>query len=436
MIAGAARIDITPRASVWMDGMLRDRTSAGVHDPLCARAVVLADERYPRRGYVLVSVDVCALDEETTREVREHAEARTGIPAAHIVVAATHTHSGPSTVGIFTPREISYVHELTARLVTVIDEAARVREPAHAFFGAGTERTISHYRRLLADDGHVVMNWEPWPAERIVRTLGSADPEVGVLRVVSSKEPARPIAILFNHAGHPNILSGDNLLLSSEYPGHAARILEKATGCVALYFNGAQGSVDIDGLRDRDWEGWERAGAALARSVLEATVFGPQPGRIRGEGACYAIPGRQLTDAEWRWAEDVLSRTGGSVAPKADGIGDDYKALFYRRLRERGARDIEVEQTCIAVDDCALLSFPGELYTEIGQAIKARSPFVRTFVIGLANGYEGYFPTEEAVAQGGYAEDTRWVDASAERIVLEQSLALLGRVHSQIPEEE
>jgi neutral ceramidase len=436
MVAGAAKVDITPAAGVWMDGMIRSRPSQGIHDRLAARALVVGSGGDPRDAYALVSADVCALDGETTAAARERAEHRTGIPAAHIVVAATHTHSGPSTIGIFTPRETAYITGLVSLLAGAIEEASRTLAPAAVMTGAGAERTISHYRRLQADDGHVVMNWEPWPPERIVGPLGSADDEVGVLKIVAEANPRKPLAVVFNHAGHPNILSGDNLLLSADYPGFAARQLEEELGCPALFLNGAQGSVDIDGLRHRDWKGLERAGTALARSVARAVLSQPGSARLRGGSARYIIPGRVLTDAEWRWAEGVLERTGGKVAPVADGVGDDYKALFFRTLREEGTRDTPVEQTCIALDDCALLSFPGELYTEIGQAIKAASPFSRTFIVGLANGYAGYIPTEAAVVQGGYAEDTRRCDAAAERIVREQSLALLNRVFGQSTKED
>ena len=116
-------------------------------------------------------------------------------------------------------------------------------------------------------------------------------------------------------------------------------------------------------------------------------------------------------------------------------------------------------------------TFPGELYTEIGQSIKAHSPFRRTgsfgfpvisvletticcsrfpvthdglwpptrssreipetrrtFIIGLANGYVGYLPTRKAIDEGGYAEDTRRVGRAAEQVVVEHSLALLRGV--------
>ena len=162
MLAGVGKINITPGGNVWMDGMLRAHPSEGVHDPLFARALVLCESTDLRQAFALVSVDVCVLDDATCRAVRQEAEARTGIPTSHIVIAATHTHSGPSTLGILTPREDGYVQELIEKLIVLIEDAARNLQPAELAVTSGREETISHYRRLLADDGHVVMNWEPY----------------------------------------------------------------------------------------------------------------------------------------------------------------------------------------------------------------------------------------------------------------------------------
>ncbi len=438
MFAGTGKINITPQNNIWMDGMLRAHPSEGVHDALHARALVLCEGSDVKGAFALVSVDVCVLDDATCCAVRQGAEAGTGIPASHIVIAATHTHSGPSTLGIIlTPREDGYVQDLTSQLIALIEDATRNLRPAELGVASGQEDTISHYRRLLADDGHVVMNWEPYPVEQIVGPLGVADPEVGVVKVMAAGDPGDPakpgrvLALLFNHTGHPNVLSGDNYLFSADYPGLAARLLEEELGGVALFFNGALGSVDIDGLRDRDWEGLDRTGRALARSVSEAadTVTPSGSPAIRGAYTTYTLPGRRITDEEWRWAQDVLAETGGQVAAVADGVGDDYKAAFYRELHDTGPRDLPVEQIGLALSDSALLTFPGELYTEIGQHIKAQSPFRRTFIIGLANGYVGYVPTRKAIGEGGYAEDTRHVDETAEQFVVEHSLALLHHLH-------
>jgi neutral ceramidase len=427
LFAGTARLDITPYRSLWMDGMIRAHPSVGIHDPLFVRAMLFANGPELDDAYVIVSVDVCTLPDSITDRVREVAETRMGIPAAHIIIAATHTHSAPATLGLFNPAEPSFVAELVDRLVEVIGAAAACRQPALIGIDSGCEQTVSHYRRLLGADGHVVMNWEPYPPEAIIGPLGIGDPEVGVLRVVAAD--GQPLGLLFNHAGHPDVLSGDNYLLSAEYPGLAVCLLEREFGGLAMFVNGAQGSVDIDGLQDRDWAGMERAGRVLARSAAEtARSLVPAEARIRGAACCYTLAGRVVTDDEWRWAEQILAQTGGEVQALPDGVGDDFWARFLQEMRAAGRRDWTVEQICLAIGDCALLSFPGELYTEIGQALKAQSPFRRTYIIGLANGYVGYIPTAKALAEGGYAEDMRWID-NAEATVVERSLALLRDVY-------
>lgn len=428
MKAGAAKTDITPAYEVWMDGMIRAHKSVGVHDPLYARALYLSPDD-PANGFVIVSVDVCALKPEYVSVVRLAAQIVTGVPAINIIIAATHTHSGPAAYGYFNPDEPEYLDVLAEALVGAIRDAVSNALPAKVGCASGREETISHYRRLLADDGHVVMNWEPYPAERLVGPLGEVDPEVGVLQVIGAD--GQPICVLFNHAGHPNVLSGDNYLISADYPGMATKLLEAEVGGVCMFVNGAQGTMDIDGLRDRDFEGMDRIGHALMGAVLE-TVMAIEPSEtmpVRGASIQYDLPSRKITDAEWDWAQKILAETGGTFQPMADGVGDDYKALLYRNLRESQDRGIPVAQTCVVIGDTALISFPGELFTEIGVRIKAESPFKHTYILGLANGNIGYVPSRDAISQGGYEVDTRPVDADAEDMVVRQSLGLLAGLH-------
>jgi hypothetical protein len=349
-----------------------------------------------------------------------------------MIIAASHTHSGPATLGIFSPAERDYVAELIRRVVTAVEQAARNMQPVAVGCASGREETISHYRRLLADDGHVVMNWEPYPPEHVVGPLGVIDPQVGVLKVVPADKPDELVCLLFNHAGHPCVLSGDSYVISGDYAGLAEHLLEEKFGAIALFVNGAQGTMDIDGLKDRDWAGVERTGNALAKAVADTarTIVPSKAAVVSGAVAEYSVPARKITAEEWTWAQEILQKTGGTVQPLADGVGDDYKAVLYRDIREAEGRDINIQQVCLAVNGTAFISFPGELYTEIGMDIKAHSPFTHTYVVGLANGYAGYFPTRKAIAQGGYAEDMRRVDAAAEDIVINQSLALLRKVHA------
>ena len=427
MYAGTSVTDITPESEVWMDGMIREHKSAGIHDRIYARTLVISPDANTAHSCGIVSVEVCGLSAAYTDAVRAYASEKTGIPEAALIIATTHTHSGPATMGLFNPAEEEYNESLKEKIAGSLEAAVNGLKPAMAGCATGHEDTISHYRRLLADDGHVVMNWEPYPAEKIVKPLGDIDPEVGVLKFVCAENREDTIGILFNHAGHPNVMSGDNYLISGDYSGLAMSLLEEKYGGAALFLNGAQGTMDIDGLRDRDWEGVERTGGALADSVSNAVQ-----GMVLSDNLIfrtgyieYSLPPRIITEAEMKWAESVLQNTGGAVKAMADGVGDDYKASLYKKLNSRANQRIEISQTCFAMGDCAFISFPGELFTEIGMHIKQESPFKNTFIIGLANGEIGYVPTLRAVGEGGYAVETREVDARAEEIVVSRSLALL-----------
>ena len=431
MFAGSAKINITPEKSVWMDGMIRDHTSEGVHDNIYARALVLADNEQLQNACVIVSVEVCGLRAHNIAAVRKSVSGKIGIPYQNIVIAATHTHSGPAVMGFFNPCEEQYTEELLKKIELSVLNVIKTIKPVKIGVAATHERTISHYRRLLADDGHVVMNWEPYPADRIKGPLGIVDPEVGIMHIVDAEKSDKTVCILFNHAGHPNIMSGDNYLISGDYPGYAMNSLEKNFGGVALFVNGAQGTMDIDGLKDRDWSGVERAGTALSDVVINATrsmSYSEHPILQTGYTK-YTINPRIITKSELKWAENILEKTSGSVESLADGVGDDYKALLFKRLHDRENCPIEVEHTCFVVGNFSFISFPGELFTEIGQTIKRKSPFAHTFIIGLANGEIGYVPTERAIREGGYAVETREVGDEAEDAIVSRCLNLLKKIH-------
>ena len=119
------------------------------------------------------------------------------------------------------------------------------------------------------------------------------------------------------------------------------------------------------------------------------------------------------------------------MAPLADGVGDDYLARLYREIHQTEDQPFEIEQLCFAVDDSAFVSFPGELYTEIGMRIKGASPFRRTYIVGQGNGRVSYVPTRKAIAEGGYSEGVRRLDDSAEEITFARSLELLQAVHDR-----
>ncbi len=102
--AGVAVVDITPPAGYRMSGYFYERLNTGTHDPLQAKALVL---RQGEEQAALVFCDLIGIAREVSGRARVLAAKKTGIPVEHILIAATHSHTGPLYMGALR----NYFHE-------------------------------------------------------------------------------------------------------------------------------------------------------------------------------------------------------------------------------------------------------------------------------------------------------------------------------------
>ena len=137
------------------------------------------------------------------------------------------------------------------------------------------------------------------------------------------------------------------------------------------------------------------------------------------------MPYRNVSDEEVIWAKKVLAESKGEQITVADGVTDDYVAEIVMELLPKRGTTFPLELGGLAIGDWAFVSFAGELFTEIGAAIKKQSPFKQTYIMGLTNGSNGYFPSTKSIAEGGYAVDTRRVDPPSEQIITDAAVDLL-----------
>lgn len=407
--AGAAKIDITPKVGCWLEGIPRAEPSNAIHDPLHARALVL---EYPNglQGVdrlCLVACDLIGLATGFAWGVREEIAQTLDTSPERVVLACAHNHSGPTTIGLFEPDHVDrdYLALLSSRLVQVCRAASASLEPAWLGVGRGVENTVSEYRRLLTRDGSVVMNWEEYPEHEIVGPMEEGDPEVGVVKIVAAS--GQTIAVIFNYACHPNSMPGDNFTITADFPGYAADLIEKELGGVALFTNGAQGSVDIEGFAGRDFGGVERRGRALGGAVLEVCreMQVEAAPLIRVARNVFLLPYRRVPSETLEWARQVASQATGAAVTLRDGISDEIKAENILHHAARGQPGQDFEMIGVRLGGSVFFTIPGELFTEIGKRMKGLSQALQIHVIGLANGYHGYIPTARASAEGGYATD-------------------------------
>ncbi|MFA6175120.1 MAG: neutral/alkaline non-lysosomal ceramidase N-terminal domain-containing protein, partial [Phycisphaerae bacterium] len=154
LMAGAAKVDITPKENVWMDGMIRSHKSEGIHDSLFARALVVSPDGNKKNAIVIVSCDVCAIyADPLANHIRKAVSEKTGIQAENMIIACTHTHSGPALCGILNLSAEKYtVEEFIPKVIQAICQANDALRPATIGYDRGEETTVSHYRRLWTKD--------------------------------------------------------------------------------------------------------------------------------------------------------------------------------------------------------------------------------------------------------------------------------------------
>ena len=171
LTAGVSRIDITPPIGFRMQGIMRRiEPSTGIHMPLHATALVLADDNHK---IVIIDCDLIGLDLPLAAEIRGAVADRIGTEPSHVTVACTHTHNSPCTVRdqpgrpprlAPRPGEIesldAYVAELVDKLAGLAAAADADRRPARAGAARG-EAAVNINREQMMDDGRVFVGRNP-----------------------------------------------------------------------------------------------------------------------------------------------------------------------------------------------------------------------------------------------------------------------------------
>ncbi len=402
MKAGFAKVCITPPAGCRLTGFsARQNASTGVHDDLFVRALVLEQGE---TAVALLSVEVLALAAETVQAVRQRIAARTAIPAEAILIATTHTHSGPVTIRTFFNDHEEPDPVYLERLVEAAAESAarawRNRSEAEVGLGCCLVKGLGVNRR---DPESSVINRQ-----------------AGILRVDAGGR-TRAVAVIYGC--HPTVLGFTNLEVSGDYPSAALEAIEAALGPdgFAMFFNGAEANVSIGHSAElslvgvmmgtRTFQHAKVLGERLASAVLAAlpSVSTAEAPALGTAGVTLSLAGRAYPPLE------TLERASAEASARCMALapGDPellkararelYNSIDFanaRRLKERGGR-IPLEIQAIRLDGAMLLGVSGEIFAETSlriQELLAR-PF---FLIGMANGYEGYLPTADAFAEGGY----------------------------------
>jgi hypothetical protein len=428
LLAGTYRTDITPAIGCSLQGSFDDVRSTEILDPLYANALVLDDGA---TEVALVSVDTCELHTHNVQPIAAEIERLTGIPASHVILAATHTHNGPPTGSLITDTlpDPVYVEHFRQAIVSAVRMAQQRKQPVRLGVGAADNPNHVFNRRLRKPEGGIVMNWIDAQYLKGTTPSGPVDPQMIAIRLVN--EQGETLAFILNYANHNNAAGG--MRISADISGRIGDLLRKVYGpqVVVIFLLGACGNTNWLDWRDPNkWapEHYADIATGLTGTVLQiaACMQYPPVGQIDISTHLLRLPERPYRDFDTQ-----VDDTFGSATDLFFGV---YKSARQREEQVLAAGgslpEHDLPLTALRLgDDVAILTNPAELFCEFGLEMKQNSPVKYTLVSELTNGAMGYVPTRQAFEEGGYeirklAGNSFLAMDAGERIV-DASLSLL-----------
>ena len=211
-----------------------------------------------------------------------------------------------------------------------------------------------------------------------------------------------------NYPIHGTVLGGQSLVISGDAPGVTAQYVEEKLGAPMLFVNGAAGNL------------------APIYSVYPSPVAGhlTEFRRMLGDRilAANALIKSSLTDVNLQMDEQIVE------IPMKSGLAWSKGLERYHRVDAAGVDQVRLPIRILTLNaELAIWAAPVELFCEISNEIRDRSPYPFTFYYGYANGWLGYLMTDEEREHGGYELRVSPFAPGADERVKQSVLSALSR---------
>lgn len=408
--AAVVKADITPSDSQYLLGY-GERKSTGVMDRIYHRIVAIDDGT---TQFFIVSTDICLFSPSEYDKVAARLQKQYGINPLNVWWSVTHTHSAPEVgafglYGIYLGNRIGhavdsvYTAMVEQKLIDGIVEARKNLEPARLGVGWGFSQANIN-RRAINTDGKASIGLNP---------DGAVDRRIGLLRI--DKEDGDPLALIANYPIHGTVMSGANLEISGDAPGVVSEYVEQKIGVPVLFINGAAGNM--------------------------APIYSVYPNPKAGHLSQFKVLlGDRILEANQKITAgiDGIKLVAGALTvetPRKAGMEWSSELNNYSKTRA-GINMVLLPIRFLKINsDIAIWSAPIELFCEVSNEVRDRSPFPYTFYFGYTNGWFGYLPTAAEWPRGGYEVETvSPFTSSAEKDLKESVLGYLqGEMQSNSP---
>ena len=392
---GVAREIITPELGCLLYGYPSCPHATGVHDDLHVTAFAFSQKDLKA---LMVSMELCSIRTDVANDLRKELETRFDIPKANILLACTHTHSGPALGGEGGQwggfDQPYYENIFRPALIAAVERALQVMEPVTVGTAVGKSQVGINRRELDLNDNITFgqCQWGPYNPNMTVISFRKGSGEL--------------MANMVAYGAH-GTSAGASTLITRDWSGGMIDAMEAHTGAITAYFQGAEGDVAPRRLFSEkpcmeETEAQGKAAAADAIRIFD-TISEYQPVSIAVREDILRLP------ADPRMPYDQVCRAVDAVDPNAkmkimERVAYEFDQKV-KRSYEEGYEEYEFEevnQILLRIGDVIFAGSGFELFSEIGMRIDKAFPDKNVICLSCANGKGGYFPTRSQLPLGGY----------------------------------
>jgi hypothetical protein len=395
---GASMRVITPNPLLPVSGgMGAPNPSREKKGEITARAIVFQNGDV---SVAIVALDLLGFPSVLGDRVRAQVSR---IPADHILIGSTHTHSAPDCYAFPDGQgghtgDLKYMDFVCNQAALALNEAIDRLEPASIKVATGEAQGKIAYNYYAPD---------------------LYDRRMSVIQATNVQ--GKTIAVLVNYAVHPEVLGNDVGILSPDLVGPLCEKLEATAGGMALFMNSAQGGMvtadnrNLDQPKDpargywkdaRSWEECLRIGHLMADEALRIVKEAPE--QKYAKVFCDSVTVRFPVESAGMWAVVTGS-------PLKYPHNDDHSVNARVNLFNLG--------------DAQILTIPGEALPNIGFYLKRKMHGKHNLLFGLTNEAFGYILTKvdfHSFPRYDYVSRTSLGEMTGE-ILIEKSLELVNK---------
>ena len=414
--AGYGEVDVSPTENgvpLGGYGTSEERLSTEV-DPY-GRLYVMTTAITDADGntVLIVACDQIRFTDTVTSTIREHMSAATGVPADHIYINCSHTHSTPEPSSV-TDEALRYRALMFNGFVESGILAMKDRQPATMQTGSfdltgpkgtGTLNFTRHYQHTTSDGvvKYFGDNFGTAVYDSTTKPVDDVDPTMHLVKFVRSGKDI----LLCNWRAHPHFTGGSaKTLVSSDYIGPFRDQAEKLLGDVEVVFiQGAAGNVNEKSRLSSLNHGYTgdtahvTYGKEMARQLKNNIgVLKTAPtGSVQTKQILFTATVDHSTDVLYSQAKEVqdtyydLDTTARKELLAKYGFSSVYHAgAILARYNMDETKEAEVNVFSIG-DQVGFYTVPGELWCSASEEVEAASPFPVTFCVGYSLGDYKYF---------------------------------------------